>query len=299
MAIAVGALVFGLVNAHSALPSPEEPTAEVPASPIAAPLSAQQLIDQSLLALDTHRSVAARIRQRVDLFGQTLTWAGAYLGSPPTNAWRLELKARFQDQVGTVQEICDGRDLWIHCHLPHHRNLAHVDMQKISQLDESSQGPQPAASVSSAKGGISRLLYQLSRSFEFHSVRQTEFQGVQVFELRGRWSGQSLARLLPKEQAAIEAGRPVWLANAAPLLPDEVRLLIDRADLFPYRVEYLRRPRRFWFAAEPQPVSLMVLDFFEVQFDVPADPSLFIYQPGDTPVSERTTPYATSLGLAP
>src|SRR5258708_32344674 len=72
---------------------------------IAAESPAQKLLRDARTALDSHRSVSAKIHQQIDLYGQQLIGNGVYRQGPPESQWMLlDLKIKVGADDWIVQE---------------------------------------------------------------------------------------------------------------------------------------------------------------------------------------------------
>jgi hypothetical protein len=276
-------------------------TADAGATSVAPPSRAEQLLRQAIDALDRHRSVRAKVRHRVDLFEQQLVGAGTYLqGSRSSLALRLELKIQLSDRVTSLQQICDGRYLWIDRHLKESPNLTRVDVARVLKAHEAAGTGLEGTPLGSplAVGGLPGLLQGLDRSFQFTSVFDWQLNGLPVYGVRGQWEPNRLNQLLPNQQEAIEAGRSADLSKLPMQLPDHVVVFLGRDDLFPYRIEYRRQAGSARGRRQGSSRPLLVLELFEVQFNVPIDPALFAYEPGDRSFTDQTDQYIRNLELA-
>jgi hypothetical protein len=97
-----------------------------------------------------------------------------------------------------------------------------------------------------------------------------------------------LATLVPDQQSTAQAGRPIRWEQAPEQVPDHVVLALGRADFFPYRVEYRRTSGDHYKV-------LLVVELYDVQWNVPLEQSLFTYQPGTTPVIDITDQFIANL----
>jgi hypothetical protein len=71
-------------------------------------------------------------------------------------------------------------------------------------------------------------------------------------------------------------------------VPDQVVVTLGRDDWFPYRIEFLRTDG-------DSSESLLVAEFYDVQWNMPLDQRLFVYQPGAAPVTEFTGQFISNL----
>jgi hypothetical protein len=83
--------------------------------------------------------------------------------------------------------------------------------------------------------------------------------------------------LLVSGQSAAQ-GRPAHVSKQAQQAPDEVAIYVGQDELFPYRIEFLRRAEKGG-AGEggAKTVPIMQLVFFEVRLNAPIDAEQFKY----------------------
>ncbi len=243
---------------------------------------ADLLVRQAADRLDQYSSISAKVRYSAEVFERRIVGAGTYLQGPSaSHLLRFELKLQVGDQVTSLQQIADGGSLWTLRQVDDAPTLSRVDIAKVLEAVPAGALGQGGAGQGGhvlGLGGLPRLVRGLSGSFRFNSVQQAQLAGVTVYVTRGSWERAALARLLPDQQAAIQAGQAVDLGKLPRQVPDEVILFLGRDDLFPYRIEYRRK------GAKP----LLIMELFELKLNTPLDRRWFDYQPGDTPVVDQT-----------
>jgi hypothetical protein len=93
------------------------------------------------------------------------------------------------------------------------------------------------------------------------------------------------------------------MSKLAAHVPERVRLQVGRDDLFPYRLEYLRRTSVDKKNKDKSPTAsdswreLVLMEMFEVELDAPVDKSRFAYKPGNQESSDYTTDFLRSMGI--
>lgn len=263
----------------------------------------QDLLEQAVFALESRQSVSAKIRQSVDLFGKKLFGSGVYLEqrSDRQTLLRLEIKIQLGDRSSSLLEVCDGRYLWIYRKLRGEGTLGRIDVLRIVRaLEENGQMP-GAGGIAGwpGLGGLPKLLRGLDAAFAFDSVEETQLAGqLPVWKLEGSWKQDRLARVLPKQEGTVKEDTPPDLTSLPDHLPDHVVLFLGKDDLFPYRIEYRRRGVKGQDGQDaPEDRPIVVMDLFEVSFNVPIHPTRFIYNPGDHEFSDQTDRFLEKLGL--
>ncbi|HJT31562.1 MAG TPA: hypothetical protein VJ783_05880 [Pirellulales bacterium] len=252
---------------------------------------ARRLLVRAGEALARRKSVSANLSQTVRLYGQELLGRGSYLQGPVASRWLLlDLTIKMKEsEDAVVQQRCDGETLWTLRSVDALPTLTRVDVQRVIE----GRAAQPGAAVPViGVGGLAELLLALERSFEFDAVHEAKLtrpsETLAVYALSGRWRPAMLARWLPEQKAAIEAGQPADLTKLPPMLPDRVFVLLGRDDLFLYRVEYVREASGKGRKSDGPFVSLNLGD---VVFDEPVDRRQFVFERGTLPAIDQTEAY--------
>jgi hypothetical protein len=218
---------------------------------------------------------------------------------------RLELRIQIGDQQSSLLQILSpptpaGHYLWTYCKLPDEERLSRVDLVRAAQARDKAQ-PTPGLGTEgmlSGLGGLPRLLRGLQAAFDFSSAEQGHFGRLPVWRLQGQWKPDHLAKILPDQKAAIEAGRPPDLGKLPEHLPNRVVLMLGEDDLFPYRIEYRRGiPEKADGRDDSR--ALVTMELFDVKFNLPIDRNRFIYNRGTTDFSDQTENFISSLGTTP
>jgi len=266
-----------------ALAAPEAPAAET---------AAQKLLREALIALESHRSVSAKIHQEIDLFGQQLIGNGIYRQGPPESRWMLlDLKIKVDENDWTIQQRCDGETYWQCRSVGGERTeVSRVDIARLRNRREAWQAQWGQTSLL-GMGGLPKLLVALDQAFEFKTVANATFERQPVYALRGEWRLDRLARWLPDQKDAIVAGQPANLTKLPAPIPDHVFVLLGRDDLFPCRIKYGRDAPN----VNGESRTVVAMNFDSVVFDQPVDAGEFKFDPGTTPVADYTETYLNQL----
>lgn len=262
---------------------------------------AQAILEAAIRSLESRQSISAQIRQRADLFGHQLIGSGRYLESrrSPIPLIRLELRTQIAQQVTSLVQVCDGRDLWTYRKLIRREMVSRIDaVRATAALQRAASMPGPSTSnILPGLGGLSHLLRGLCIMFQFDRAEQGRVGDLPVWKIEGVWKSAQLVKLLPKQKEAIGQGKPADLSRLPQHVPDRVVLLLGQEDLFPYRMDYCRAAIRKDEQAEPvEGRTLMTVEYFEVNFNVPIDPKQFIYSPGTVELCDETEAFLQSLG---
>jgi len=303
-----GMIIVAALLAPCSLPEPVNgDTAPTNNGPYAAgghDQAAQDLLAKAILILDRHRSVSASIIQEGNVFGRKTVGEGAYLqqrvdGKP---LFHLELRIQVGDDTSSLVHVRDGNGhLWIYQKLPGNvPELTRIDVKRVEQVMAETGHSPLLGQVGKwpGLGGLSKLLRGLHDSFQFTHDGEMLLEGQRrVWKLRGRWKTYQLARLLPDQQEAIEAGQPADLDRLPQHAPDQVVLFLGKEDLFPYRLEFLRRQserRDGKKVAVDRPIAILRL--YQVSFNVPIPPESFRFSAG-LEHTDRTAEFLRELGV--
>jgi hypothetical protein len=253
--------------------------------------------------------LTARIRLRVNLFQQSLTGTGRYyqLGPNEDKLLRLDLKIRTVDGETRLQQVCDGRNLWLYRDaLPvssvaqPRGTVCRIDLRRVEEVagptaDSRDVSLAPGQMV---QGGLAHLLSVLEANFDFLQTDVSTLSGAPMWTLRGRWKPARVARLLASEKAGARPHEAVAADSLPAPLPHEVVVVLAQHDLFPFQIQYLRwdahgRSRSPGRRLEP----VVTMELFEVATEDAIDPRLFQFQPPtDLEVEDQTSDYLARLG---
>jgi hypothetical protein len=272
------------------------------AAPAADPAAGDLLVQQAVEAMQRHETFAARLRQRIDLFGHRLVGSGQYLqqGQGPDRRLRLELRLHVAEQPIVLQQVCDGQFLWTLNQLDPAPVLQRVDARRVRQaLEEGGRAVPYGLANTLALGGLPKLLEQLRQNFQFGPAIPGHFDGTPVWVLVGQWRAERIAALVPEQQAAVAAGGTIDLDGLPPQLPHEVLLALGQHDLAPYQIEFRRRAGEGSAAGQGSDarVPIFTLELFDLKIDAPLDPRAFVYQPSGLDVLDTTDSLLKSLGV--
>ena len=274
------------------------------ASRAAVPAMGGLSIDDVVVAMNGHLSVEAKLRQKVQLFGEPLVGSGKYAqqGRGTEMLVRLELQMQVAGQVGSLLEVGDGRYLWRDQQMPSGRRVSRIDLRQVfahlAQQQAENPGNRLAVPLGQhlALGGLPRLLAVLADNFEFVAPAESHIGGVPVYVLRGVWRPDRLAVVLAGGSTEAEGEKPVDLDDVPEHVPHEVVLLVGRDDLFPYRIEYLGKALRATSDRGDgrRRQVLLRMELYEVRLGTPIDTREFIYKP-QTAVEHDTDAFISRL----
>lgn len=303
---AIGAgLVLTLMKPHSLLAKPQAPSASSTAiasgQVVGDATAAAELFRRALAALETHRSVTARVRYQIDLLGQQTTGHGRYLQGPvQEQLYRLDLLLRIGGEPASLLQVCDGKTIWIRRQLLKDPTLVRVDVPSTlyalaMRRQDAGLGP---FSRTPGIGGLPRTLRELDGAFVFNSVRSTSLGNPPswpVWAIEGKWRPERAAELLSYRGDIINDQGEINLKRLPEHLPDRITVYLGQDDLFPYRLDYHRTQTDKDGNPTGEIKSLLSMELIEVTFDAEVDRRQFIYHPGDMPVVDHTEAYQQHL----
>jgi hypothetical protein len=267
------------------------------------PAAGQKLLERAILSLEGRRSVSAKIRQRVDLFGRKLVGSGTYLEqrSAEELLMRMELKIQVGDQVTSLLQVCDGRYYWVHRKMGSDPGtLTRIALVRVGvALEETGEMPQPGKVGSwLGLGGLPRLLRGLNASFQFSPPEETQLDQRPVWKLHGEWKPERVARFFSDKDKTAQEGKPLDLSKLPAHLPDRVLLYLGRDNVFPYQVEYCRfQPNLKGRYGSPEDRVMVAMELFDEVLNVPIDSNRFTYSPpAELEIVDQTEAYLQSLG---
>ena len=242
--------------------------------------------------------MAATIVETVAVSERSFKAEGRYLqaGLKP-GEWRLrlELLVKIGDTEGSLLEVCDGGVLWTRTEIDlskkkdrKDRKETTVTRRDVAQIMSAARklGEKTQAELIATLGlgGLPGLLAAVEKDMKFVPiVREETLRDRPVFVIQGSWTDSYTAKMRERETR----GTPGLLA----LLPDSVRLSIDRETGVPLRIVYLKK-----MPGRDVSRSMLTLDLLDVELDQPINSSEFNYEPsGDVPPIEQTKLFVDML----
>ena len=238
--------------------------------------SGEVLLDSAIAAFESQDSLSATVRLQVHLLGHHLFGPGKYLqkGAGENRQIRFEMAVRGRAGKFVYTQINDGRRLWLLEEMIDKKELRFLDLQRLREA-----GLLAVADISSPQlhaiglGGLPGLMNNLQLMFRFGRAVRIEWNGMNVWAMRGVWRAEQLGQLISapdqgdgNEYSKIVSQLPEWA-------PIEVGLLLDTETLFPYRFEFLRAVDSSSNKASLTPIAIMEL--LEVRFDAPIEEDNF------------------------
>lgn len=244
----------------------------------AVPGSGIELLRRVVSTVGQYSAVSARVRHRTDLFGQQLVGQGHYLQRMNERGLQVSylLTVKTNQRMVNLLQVCDGRYLWTRQNAEGMLKITRVDLPRLRRAGEGR--PHDALPVMLG-GGLPSLLASLQTNFIVSPPQEVTLQGIPMWALAFRWNPQRIRALASNQEIVDEQGR-IRVDKLPEQLPDRVFLLVGQDDLFPYHLDFRRSNVAGTIGLEDRSPtqSLVTLEFFEVQFDVPIDDSRFVFK---------------------
>ncbi|HEY5315857.1 MAG TPA: hypothetical protein VIK18_25230, partial [Pirellulales bacterium] len=223
LAVALGAALIGSIQAEHGAPETHKLAAAKPAGGDAA----QQVVHQAAERLKGYGSISCRMRCRGEIFGKRILGNGEYRQlTGASNRLRWDSKLQVGDSIVSVQQIADGKYLWVNWRRQPKAIISRVELARVMSAERKANlpatGPGPGPIGLSAIGGLPRLAASLERAFRFSRLNKTRLGDTPVFTVRGDWTPAMLTMLVPDQQAAVKAGRGINWEQVPEQVPDHV-----------------------------------------------------------------------------
>ena len=248
-----------------------------PAAPKVEPVSqeALDLVHEATNRLFAHKSVQAKLLEKVNFGDRSFTARGSYLAGEFPKL-RLEYEVSVGTTRGNVLEVCDGQLLRTlreirHLDRPEETTAAkegedkapdkNVDLQAtrrdVRKMIEAARtremDPDAVLQVQLGLGGLPALLGAFEQTMVFHAVKNENVQGRPFRMVQARWNDQTLQVF---QAQLTKNGRNLPI-------PDLVRIYFDAETLFPTYIHYLKRPDE----SGQTPTLLLSIEFQEIELN--------------------------------
>jgi hypothetical protein len=206
------------------------------------------------------------------------------------------LKTQIGDRTATQVEICDGANLWSYRQIGDETRLSRLDVKRVREVQKQlASSPVTTPLNEFAFGGLPKLLDQLLGNFQPLAAAAGYLGEVPLWAVEAEWKPAVLGAIAPGQNQRIAAGNPFQFAKF-PQLPERVMIYLGHTDLFPRRIEFFRRQGSAEQGRAGGYVSVVTLEFSDLQFGHPIDPRQFDYQPGIA-MEDVTDAFLQSRGL--
>jgi hypothetical protein len=254
----------------------------------------ERLVAASLAALVRQPAIVAELRQSAIVSGRRFVGAGRYVQSGLGEDQRFRFESSLAGEAETFHflEVADGVAFWS---FEKHGDLApsihRVDLRSVRRKLEGF-GPRigHGDAVTPHLGGVQRVLSRVREWFRFEQPESVLLAAEPAWSVTGRWSPEGLARLVPERLRGPAAEGRLEAADLPQGMPWQVRLVLGKRDLFPYRIEWLAVPG-------PRPAAdrridlVGLLEFHDVQLGGAVDASAFVYRPAAEGLIDATVTF--------
>jgi hypothetical protein len=245
-------------------------------------LDGNTLVGRVLDMLERRPNIAADFRQSLQIGDDPLSGVGQYwqqgVGNQRRTCWQWT--SLVAGQSASFAQVYDRNGhLWTDKRLSEdERTVTRVDLATVRRelslaVDGAGQGGAGGDSQQLdllARGGLSQLIAELRRCFDFGPPAEATVEGRPALAIVGRWRPEALARDWPGLDAKAVGEWPAQL-------PHHVLLVVGPVDRFPYVVEY-RRGEEADLADAPGRAAadpLARYEFFNVRYEATMPERLF------------------------
>ena len=230
-------LAQGQVPVPDAAPAPTSPAP--PAQPSVSAADSAQLANNALVTtiiqLRLRQRIAARVEQVVDMLNQKFELKGSYY-KDAGNRVRLQLDfVGTGDDGSTMLQVCDGKILWEYQKVMGMKNYRKRDITAIlKKLEDPNFDEEFRNQVMTQLGfgGPEALLTGFMTAIGFDQFSDEVVEGVPTFILGGKWKDRS--GLFGPNDRPLPPTAPL-----PPYIPSNIRVFVDKAKLWPYRIEMI------------------------------------------------------------
>ncbi len=204
--------------------------------------SIQQLLADAAESLQNSPAIQARLRYRIEMFGQQISGPGHYYqAGQGTRKTRIEFEFGFDEIAVLLHQFCDGNMLYTLTTSGEESTLEFVDLRQVDELQASLPDTDRVAQWLQV-GSLAGLMSQLSEHFVFATAEAGLLDSIPVINLVGTWRPEAVRRLLDGQipENTVSGEEVNWRLLPAHL-PHQVRLTLgndDRFPYFPYRIVF-------------------------------------------------------------
>lgn len=228
--------------------------------------SIRQLLVEAAASLQNSPPIQARLRYRIEMFGQQISGPGNYFqAGQGTRKTRIEFEFGFDEIAVSLHQLCDGNMLYTLTTSGAESTLEFVDLRQIDELQDSPLDPNRVGQWLQV-GSLAGLMSQLSEHFVFTSAEEGQLDTIPVINLVGTWRPNSIRRLLSGQipENTVTGDQVEW--RKLPLhIPHQVRLTLgndERFPWFPYRIVFEQFVEQDG-GLEARPIA--ILELYEVK----------------------------------
>ncbi|TWU09505.1 hypothetical protein CA54_47470 [Symmachiella macrocystis] len=258
---------------------PAETPAEKPPEKVGNKATAADALRKSRELLSQHQSIRANVIETVEIGTHGFTATGRYLQRGKMKL-RLEFDLQIGQTIGAMMEVCDGEVLHTRHIIGEEVQLTRRNVREI--LEAASSSKVATADMFIAEmgfGGLPGLLAAMEQSMTFDNLKDDSLGDKSVWMIQGTWNQQFRSRFLPPQQANAGPQNGQQAAQQLPsLVPDFVKVFLDRQTGFPLKIQYLKK-----VAGRNHARPMLTLAFRDIELNGAIDDSEFTFIPPETP----------------
>jgi len=196
------------------------------------PTLAENVLTKTVIELRLRTRIAAEIVQDVDMLSQKFRLEGNYYRDTGHRI-RLQLNLKdVGDSGSTMLQVCDGKILWDYKKVLGMESYNRRDISLILKRLQDPALDDPFRNLVSTNlgfGGPEAMLSGLQLAVKFDQFAEEKLDGVDSYVLGGSWRDRS--KLMGPNDRPLGPTAPL-----PPYVPSNVRVFIDKANFWPYRV---------------------------------------------------------------
>jgi len=266
----------------------------------------QDVLGWAIRQTATAGSITAQLRQRLDLFGQSLVGSGHHveLARDDPRKVRIELRFRVGARPGSMQQVSDGEWLWIYRQLGEEETLEKVELGKLSAYaDDADAGAGQGGGATIdllplMTGGMAGYLNSLADSYQFNSATTTNVHGHSAWRLEGTWRPERLEKRWPEVAEQLAEGKTVDWDELPQHMPHRVVVFLDHNSGLLRRVQFQRYPSSRLPLPKKQTEIVAAIEWLGIETGAEVDPRQFVYNPGAQKPTNVTKQYVKRLKRA-
>ena len=224
--------------------------------------------------------IAASLSQSFNIFDQNIQGNGAYLEKEEgaNRMLRMEMNYVSGDARFDILFVSDGRKFWMSKDAGAGRIVTFIDLfmlhpqnciEDVNLTKSTMQGnPFSPTNPQNALGGLSHLLSQMFRYFEFTDLTEaaSPIIGQQLYQLSGTWKPDTFPF-----QEAVKQGVIQW-DKVPEEIPNQINIGFGVNDLFPYKIVYTRK-------IQNETALISLIQFSDVSFSTRISSEQFRFEP--------------------
>lgn len=285
--------------------APDDP-AEADSTPKEELATGDSALARAREMLAKHDSIRANIVETIQLGGKSMTATGRYLQQGKLQM-RLEFELKMGKTSGTLLEVCDGEILYTRHRVSKSQptkdkaqptkgdDAVRITRRNVKEILALAEQHNVAATngleAEMGLGGLAGLLAALQKTMTFDILQDETLDDQNVWMIQGEWTQEMFDRWAPPQPPAetpkSEDGKATEQKprQLPALIPDVVRIYLDRQTGFPLKIQYSKKVPGRKIA-----LPMLSLAFRDIELNTPIDENEFLFVPPETPRPADLTP---------